>query len=195
MTNERSVADWTLSQELVDRFVAGKATETEEAALADEVSQIMPFHAEMPNPLVAAVKKVMDRLGGEPQLWAWLDRHPGRPRKTARLYLVMSLLDRISTEPAVVTALTEYRSHTPYPPGLEEYLPPATSGETLADLSGEIELLLRQDRVDTAVALAASAVDLLGELAPRIAEQNPDLRELGDQVTDLRKDLTQATAG
>jgi hypothetical protein len=148
----------------------------------------------MPNPLVAALKRVMDRLGGEPQLWAWLDRHPGRPRKTARLYLVMALLDRISTEPAVVTALTEYRSHTLYPPGLEEYLPPVTSEGTLADLSGEIELLLRQDRVDTAVALAASTVDLLGELVPRIAELNPGLHDLRDHVAGLRKDLGQVTA-
>jgi hypothetical protein len=195
MSDERSVADWTLSQELVDRFVAGKATEAEEAALADEVAQVMPFHAELPNPLIAALKKVMDRLGGEPSLWAWLDRHPGRPRKTARLYLVMSVLDRVSAEPAVVTALKEYRSHTLYPPGLEQYLPPATSAETLADLSGEIELLLRADRVDTAVALGASTVDLLGELAPRIAELNPELRELGDQVADLRRNLRQSVTG
>jgi hypothetical protein len=192
MTDERSVADWTLSQELVDRFVAGKATEAEEAALADEVAQVMPFHAELPNPLVAALKKVMDRLGGEPSLWAWLDRHAGRPRKTARLYLLMSVLDRIGTEPAVVTALTEYRSRTPYPPGLEQYLPPATSDDTLAALSGDIELLLRQDRVETAVALGVSVVDLLGELAPRIAELDPELRGLDDQVTDLRRNLQQA---
>jgi hypothetical protein len=194
MTDERPVADWTLSQDLLDRFVAGHATEAEEAALADEVARVMPFHAELPNPLVAALEKVMDHLGGEPSLWAWLDRHPGRPRKTARLYLVMSLLDRISTEPAVVSALAEYRAQTPYPPGLEEYLPPATSEETLADLSGQIELLLRDDRVDTAVAVGSSVLDLLDALAPRVAELDPAQGGLRDQIAELRRDLRQVTA-
>jgi hypothetical protein len=35
-------------------------------------------------------------------------------------------------------------------------------------------------------------VDLLGELAPRIAELDPELRGLDDQVADLRRNLQQA---
>jgi hypothetical protein len=136
---------------------------------------------------------VEDRLGGASGLWSWLDRHPGRPRETARLYQFMALLDRISPDPAVVAALTELRAETPYPPGLEEYLLPITSEETLANLSGEIELLLAKDRVDDALRLARATADVLARLAPRIAEREPQLRGLSDEVTGALRELAGAT--
>jgi hypothetical protein len=195
ITDERPRADWTLSPDLVDVFVAGTATPPEEAALADEVARIMPYHAELPNPLVEALSRIMDKLGGEPGLWTWLDRHPGRPRTVARVYAVLGMLDRVGAEPAVATALAEYREQHPDPPDLAPLLVPATSIETLPGVSGEIELLLGEGRLDDAVRAAAAAVELLGELAPRVAELNPALRALGDEAAMARRVLQEAVAG
>ncbi|MGN0119837.1 MAG: hypothetical protein ACI39M_20405 [Streptomyces albidoflavus] len=40
----------------------------------------------------------------------WLDRFPGLPRLTARLYVLMGLLDRYGEESAVIDALRESRA-------------------------------------------------------------------------------------
>ncbi|MCW2870022.1 hypothetical protein [Actinacidiphila oryziradicis] len=87
------------------------------------------------------MSQIIDHLGNQRALLAWLDRHPGRPRLVARLYVLIGLLDLYSAKPAVVTALRELRERTPYPPGLEDYLVPATDDETLASLAFKIESL------------------------------------------------------
>jgi hypothetical protein len=193
MTDDQPETAFRLSDVLVDGFAAGSLSPAEENALAEEIARLLPFHAQLPHPVAAALKRVEDRLGGASGLWSWLDRHPGRPRETARLYQFMALLDRISPDPAVVAALTELRAETPYPPGLEEYLLPITSEETLANLSGEIELLLAKDRVDDALRLARATADVLARLAPRVAEREPQLRGLSDEVTGALRELAGAT--
>ena len=192
MTDDRPETAWRLAPELVDGFIDGSLDPTEDAALANEVARLMPFHTDLPNPVVAALSRLTTRLGGTAGLWAWLDQHPGRPRIVSRLYSFVALLDRISAEPAVVTALTEFRERAPYPAGLEGHLVPATTEETLASLAQDIELLLAKDRLDEAVALALATADALTEIAPRVAELNPDLTGLGAEVQTARRFVADA---
>jgi hypothetical protein len=192
MTDDRPETAWRLAPELVDGFIDGSLDPTEDAALANEVARLMPFHTDLPNPVVAALSRLTTRLGGTAGLWAWLDQHPGRPRIVSRLYSFVALLDRIGAEPAVVTALTEFRERTPYPAGLEGHLVPATTEETLASVAQDIELLLAKDRLDEAVALALATADALTEIAPRVAELNPDLTGLGAEVQTARRFVADA---
>jgi hypothetical protein len=192
MTEERHGTAWRLAPELVDGFVRGDLDPPEEEALADEIARLLPFHADLPNPVAAELSRLTKKLGGTAGLWTWLDRHPGRPRVVSRLYSFMSLLDRVTSEPAVVTAVAERREKTPYPPGLEGYLVPATTVETLASLAGDIELLLAKDRLDDAVALALATADMLAEVAPRVAELNPHLAGLQDEVGQARRYVAEA---
>jgi hypothetical protein len=193
MTDDEPTSAWRLAPDLVDGFVRGTLDPPEDEALAHEVARLLPFHTDLPNPVVAALSSMTEKLGGTPALSAWLDKHPGRPRIVARLYSFVGLLDRITAEPAVVTALTEYRQHTPYPPGLTDHLVPVTSEETLASLGQDIELLLAKDRIDDAVALALATADLLVEVAPRVAELKPELSGLRDEVEMARRYVAAAT--
>ena len=181
--------------ELVDAFVAGTLDAQGEAALADQVAGLIPFHWEFPNPLAAVLSRITSHLGGEQALLEWLDRHPGRPRLVARLYAVMALLDRFSAEPAVVTALRELRVHTPYPPGLAGHLVPQTTSETLASLAQRIELLLGEGYVDEAVRVAVAAATLLQQLAPRAGELDSNVRHMGELMEQARQDILAATNG
>jgi hypothetical protein len=192
MTDDRPKTAWRLAPELVDGFIDGSLDPSEDAALADEVARLMPFHTDLPNPVVAALSRLTTKLGGTAGLWAWLDRHPGRPRIVSRLYSFVALLDRISAEPAVVTALKEFRERTPYPPGLEGFLVPVTTEETLASLAQDIELLLAKDRLEEAVALALATADVLAEIAPRVAELNPELAGLGAEIHTARQFVADA---
>jgi hypothetical protein len=194
MDEDRPRSAWRLDPDFVDAFVAGDLTEAEETALADEIARLLPFHSELPHEVARTLSTLLTHFGGEQGLWAWLDRHPGRPRVVARLYRVMALLDRVSAEPGVVTALAELRERTPYPPGLEGHLVPSTSVETLASLSGRIELLLGEDELDEAVRVADAAVRTLAEIAPRAAELQPELAGLRDEVEQARQVLAEATA-
>ncbi|MET8616159.1 hypothetical protein [Streptomyces misionensis] len=106
-----------------------------EAALAHQVARLLPFHWTWPNRVAEEMSQIMDHVGDQRELIAWLDRHPGLPRLVARLYVFMGFLDRYSAVPAVVTAMREYRERTPYPPGLEPYLVPATDDDTLASIA------------------------------------------------------------
>lgn len=133
------MTDFALHHATIDAFVEGKLDPAGEADLADRVARILPFHALLPNPMVVKLKRVLDHLGGEQALLAWLDRYPGRPRVVARLFAFIAMLDQYGAEPAVVSALREFRTHTRYPPGLEKYLVPQTDDETLASLSWEVE--------------------------------------------------------
>jgi hypothetical protein len=192
MADERHETAWRLAPELVDGFVRGDLAPPEEEALADEIARLLPFHTGLPNSVAAMLSRVTQKLGGTAALWTWLDRHPGRPRIVTRLYAFAAVLDRVSAEPAVVTALMELRERTPYPPGLEDYLVPATTAETLSSLAQDIELLLAKDRLDDAVAVALATADMLAEAAPRAAELNPGLAGLRDEVERARRYVVEA---
>jgi hypothetical protein len=186
------VTGFEVERELVDAFVAGRSGPAAEGALADRVARLLPFHWELPNPLAGSLSRITRRLGGEPALFDWLDRYSGRPRVTARLYRVIAVLDRLSAEPAVVTALRELRDAAPDPPVLAAHLPPATNHETLASLSYAIEACLADDRTGDAAELADAALALLRRVAARAAELEPKLSELDDELAEVEQSLRAA---
>jgi hypothetical protein len=187
--------DFQFDPELIDAYLAGGLDAKGEAVVADQIARVLPLHAAAPNPIAAALSRLIGHLGGERELLAWLERHPGRPRLVARLYVLMGLLDQISDEPAVVDALSELRARVPYPPGLEGYLVPDTTPDALADLAAKIEGLLTVDRPDEAFRLALATTAMLQEVAPRVAGADPQLRSLPDALEQVRRDLIAAAAG
>jgi hypothetical protein len=186
------MSDFRLDRELVDAFEGGRLDQEGEAMLADQVARILPFHWTLPNPLAASLARVSEHLGGEQALMSWLDRYPGRPRLTARLYGFIALLDQLSAHPAVVDALREFREKTPYPRGLAEYMPPDTNHETLASVSYAIESRLADDRSDESRRVAEAAVELLHTLATRAAEIDPQGGDLAAEIESARRDLREA---
>jgi hypothetical protein len=181
-----------LDRTLVDRLVAGTVDPAGEAALAEQVARILPFHWTLPNPIEAALSRIIAHLGGQPALLAWLDRHPGLPRLVARLHVLIGLLERLSDEPAILTALRELRAETPYPQGLAGYLTPGTDSATLASLAGEIESLLKADRTEEAGRLSLAVVAMLRQVAPRAGELDPALGDLADLLEQVRQDIVAA---
>jgi hypothetical protein len=110
-------------------FVQDRLDDAGRATLADEVARMLPFHLQLPNPVIADLVAVTGHLGGDEALLRWLDGYPGRPRVTARLFRVINLLDRWSAVPGVVLALEQRRARDPYPHALAGYLlPDTTSG-------------------------------------------------------------------
>ncbi|MCW2638299.1 MAG: hypothetical protein JWP76_605 [Dactylosporangium sp.] len=192
---EQPAAEFELDLDLVDAFTAGRIDTDGEARLADQVARLLPLHWTAPPEITGHIQRIIDHLGGERELLAWLERQPGRPRLVARLYVLIGLLDQISDEPAVVNALSELRAKVPYPPGLGGYLLPETTAETLADLSAKVEGLLADDRTDDAFRLAIAAVAMLQEVAPRAGRQDSELGALGDVLEQIRRDLIAAAAG
>src|SRR5437764_9440444 len=136
------MTEWELDQDLVDALVADRLDASGQAVLAEQVARVLPVHWVAPGPVVTALSQLVDKLGSERELFGWLERHPGRPRLVARLYVVIGMLDQISDDPAVVTALRELRRRVPYPPGLAGYLVPDTDDGSLAELSARIEAIL-----------------------------------------------------
>jgi hypothetical protein len=188
-------AHYGLDRTLVDAFVGGTLDPRGEQALAQQVALIAPFHWTLPTAIVEDMTRIIDHLGGQHELLAWLDRHPGRPRLLARLSVLIGLLDRFSAEPAVVTALGEFRADTPFPAGLKGYLVPATDAETLASLAFEIESLLGENRGDDALALAMATLDMLKDVAPRAAEIDPEVGEMSELLEHSRQDLVEVSTG
>lgn len=186
--------DDNLDLALIDAYIGGTLDAQREAALAEQVARIIPFHSTAPHPIRAALTRLIGHLGGEPGLFAWLDQHGGRPRVVARLYEVMDLLDRFSDNPAVVSALREFRARIHYPPGLRDYLVPATNEETLASLAGQIELLLADQETDHAVEVAAAALDMIGRIAPVAEELDPNLGDLRRRLEQVRERLVGAVS-
>jgi hypothetical protein len=176
-----------LDRELVEAFVRDELDSAAEQALAEQVARLLPFHWTLPNPLAASLSRLTSHLGGDAGLLTWLDRHPGHPRLTARLYRAIGLLDQVSAEPPVVAALSELRTHDPYPPGLEAHLVPRTSRETLASLSHAIESLLGEDRTAEAVALADATLAVLHRIAPCAAALDPRLEYLSGEAEQVRR--------
>ncbi|GAB3155307.1 hypothetical protein GCM10027258_60160 [Amycolatopsis stemonae] len=189
---------FVLDTKLAKKFVAGELDEAGQAELAGQVAVLVMFHAELPTALAAQMTRIVRHLGGEAGLVRWLDRFPGRPKIVARLFALIDLLDTVSAEPAVVTALSELRAGTRYPPGLAGYLSPDTDDETLAGLAWHIERLVADDRVADAVRLARNSAALVERLAGRARELNPDLPDLAGLAAEASKAVDEAahdTAG
>jgi hypothetical protein len=104
--------------ELVSAFLQDRLDDAGRAMLADEVARILPFHPQLPHPVIADLIALTGHLGGDEALLRWLDGYPGRPRVTARLFRVITLLDRWSAVPGVVLALEQRRARDPYPHAL-----------------------------------------------------------------------------
>jgi hypothetical protein len=205
------MTEWDLDQELVDALVADRLDVGGQAVLAEQVARVLPVHWVAPGPVVTALSQLVDKLGSERELFGWLERHPGRPRLVARLYVVIGMLDQISDDPAVLTALRELRRRVPYPPGLAGYLVPDTDDGTLAELSARIEAILAgqpaptegpgageisdDDRADEAFRVSVAALAMLEEVAPRVGELDRDLYALGGIAEQVRQELVAAHAG
>jgi hypothetical protein len=183
---------FSLDPTLVKKFVADRLDEREQAELAHQVARLAAFHAELPNPVAVNLVRVVKHLGGDTALAAWLERFPGLPRTTARLFALIELLDRFSAKPAVVTALSELRAVTPYPPRLERYISPDTNDETLGGLAWHIESLVAHDLVEDAVQLALGITDMLAHIAPRARELDPTVRDLGDLADKVHDAIVDA---
>jgi hypothetical protein len=171
---------------LVRAFVQDRLDDAGRAALADEVARMLPFHAQLPDPVAADLVTLTRHLGGDEALLEWLDGYPGRPRVTARLIRVIDLLDRWSAVPGVVRALEHVRARDPYPHALAGYLVPDTTSATLAGLAQLIESRLADDRLDEAGCLALRSLALLADLAPAAAELDRRAAELEHEVRVLR---------
>jgi GAF domain-containing protein len=183
----------SLDRARVDEFTSGRLDRSGERALAEQVARLLPYHWTLPNPAAAALSTLTKHLGGQAALFTWLDGHPGRPRLVARTYGLIGLLDRLSDQPAIVTALAETRARTGDPADLQRYLVPVTTSGTLADLAEQIELLLADDPVEDALRVALSTVDLLQRLVPRVGELDPSLTGLGDELEQIRHSLMETS--
>jgi hypothetical protein len=189
------MTQWELDQDLVDALIADRLDASGQVVLAEQVARVLPVHWVAPGPVVIALSQLVDKLGNERELFGWLEHHPGRPRLVARMYVVIGMLDQISDDPAVVTALRELRRRVPYPPGLAGYLVPNTDDATLAELSARIEAILAEDRADEAFRVSVAALAMLEEVAPRIGELDRDLYALGGIAEQVRQELVSAHAG
>jgi erythromycin esterase-like protein/predicted phosphoribosyltransferase len=176
-----------LEPKLVIEFTAGRLAAEGQAVLAGQVARLTPFHTQLPAPLTVRLAEVRDHLGGD--VTGWLAEFPGLPRKTARLLRFVELLDRISGEPAVVTALRELRGRTAFPPELRRYLAPDVTAATVGSIGWHIESLLAQDQVDGALRLALSTAAMLGGLSTRVAGLDPGLTDLGQRAEQARQDI------
>jgi hypothetical protein len=183
-----------LDPELIDAFRDGSLDQQGDAVLARQVARVLPAHWSLPNPIAAALSRVVARLGGEAALLAWLGRHPGLPRLVSTVYALIGLLDRLSDQPAVVATLPEVRQQVGLPAYLQAHLvpdpqAPDTGGETLASLGGQIELMLAEERYTEAVQLAIATVDLLQQVLARAAHLDPDLADVGGELESIRDSL------
>ncbi|MFD7064536.1 hypothetical protein [Streptomyces sp. NPDC059906] len=187
-------AGFGVDQELVTAFEAGPLSPADQRELAQQVAQQLPTHWSQPNTLAEAMTRFIDDLGGQRELIGWLDHYPGLPQLVARLYVLMGLLDQYSENPAVVTALREYRQREPYPAGLSGYLVPETDDETLAGLSFNIEELLGDGQQGKAVDLALATTDCLRRVAPRAAGLDPATDDMGEVMDHTHQDIREAAA-
>ncbi|MFJ6073069.1 hypothetical protein ACIQFU_19830 [Streptomyces sp. NPDC093065] len=183
-----------VDQELVTAFEAGTLSPAGRSELARQVARQLPAHWSQSNTLAEAMTRFIDHLGGQRELIVWLDGYPGPPRLVARLYVLMGLLDQYSENPAVVTALREYRERTPYPAGLEGHLVPQTDDETLAGLSTGIEELLGDGELGKAAGLALATTDCLRRVAARAAELDPATDDMGEVMDHTHRDIREAAS-
>ncbi|MGW7609426.1 hypothetical protein ACWGKW_19550 [Streptomyces sp. NPDC054766] len=191
-TQQAGPDGFTLDGLKASGFIAGTLSAEDEATLADEVAQLLPHHWDLPTKSVEALTPVIDHLGGQPELMAWLDRHPGRARLIARIYVLLGHLDQYSDDPAVLAAVRHARAQDPYPVGLRGYLTPETNDETLGGLAFRIEELLGDNREEDATALALTTADWLLRAARNADTPSPDVREMGELMGHMHQDISEA---
>ncbi|WBB61766.1 hypothetical protein O7599_04220 [Streptomyces sp. WMMC500] len=178
----------------VGRFGAGTLGAEDEAVLAGEVADHLPHGWDLPHKPEEALHEVITHLGGEDALMQWLDRYPGRPRLTARIYVLLGLLDQYSDAPAVLKALRTSRGQEPYPEGLRDFLVPQTDEETLSDLGYRVEQFLAEGQVENAVALALATADWLRASLTGPEAVQTGVGDLAALVTSARDDIEEAAA-
>jgi hypothetical protein len=68
--------------ELVRAFVQDRLDDAGRATLADEVARMLPFHLQLPNPVIAELVAVTGHLGGEEALLPWSNGAPAIRTRT-----------------------------------------------------------------------------------------------------------------
>lgn len=186
------MTDVGLDRDAADDFVERGLDPEREAALADQVARLLAHPEPVPVAFASALVRIVQRLGGEDALLAWMDQYPGRPRLVSRVLVLIGLLDYYSDRPAVVTALRELREDFT-PPDLRRYLLAAeTDATTLADLGGKLRLLLADEVVDELGRVALATTDMLVRLASRAAALDPGVKELGPAAERSRHAIREA---
>ncbi len=183
------MTEFRLDRAPIDALVAGTLDRVGEAALADQVARVLPFHWMLPNSTAQALSRIRHHFGGEPGLLDWLDRHPGRPRLVARVSALIGLLDEVSGQPAVLDALRALRAQAGDPPELTGYLVADTDSKTLPSLGTRVESLLGED-LDEAARVAIATVTML--LQATSAADDSAARDLRDRLGRLRQRIIDA---
>ncbi|WP_431986543.1 hypothetical protein [Streptomyces griseoflavus] len=183
-----------LDEEKVLRFAEDGLDPEEENRLAEEVAEVLPLGWSLSPRAKERLYTVSSHLGGEPQLLAWLDRHPGLPRLIARLTALTGNLDRYSDDPSVVEALRAARAAEPLPAALDGTLPPGTDEETLSDIAYRIDKLLFEQRTEDAARVALATTDWLRAAARRASPASPAVEEMAEFMGHLHEDIRQADA-
>jgi hypothetical protein len=181
-----------LDQALVGRFTDGTLGAADEARLAQEVAELLPHAQDLPFKAEESLNRVISYLGGEVPLLAWLDRHPGRPRLTARISALLGLLDEYTGDPGVVAALRASREREPYPAVLGEFLVPQTNEDTLSALAYRVKELLSDRREKDATALAEGVADWVRRAVADADDPGAEARKLSDLLAHARADLAGA---
>ncbi|WP_250403310.1 hypothetical protein [Streptomyces cellostaticus] len=173
------------------RFVDGTLGADDEARLAEEVAELLPLCWNLPNKAVETLTPIIDHLGGQRELMAWLDGHEGRPRLTARIFVLLGLLDRYTDDAAVLDTMRAARARDPFPAGLRGELLPETDEETLSSLAYRIEKRLADDEKE-AVALSLATTGWLRRIADDADDPDPSVRELGSLMAHVQQDIGEA---
>ncbi|MFD8733656.1 hypothetical protein ACFV06_01935 [Streptomyces sp. NPDC059618] len=183
---------FALDSAMVSDFIAGTLGSQDEERLAGDVAEMLPHHWDLPTKSVEALTPLMDHFGSQQKLMAWLDDHPGRPRLTARIYVLLGHLDQYSEDHAVLAAVRHARAQDPYPDGLRGYLTPDTNDATLGGLASRIEELLGDNREKDATALALATADWLRRAAQNAEAPDADVREMGELMGHMHQDISEA---
>ncbi|MEU0123954.1 hypothetical protein ABZ114_20070 [Streptomyces albidoflavus] len=178
---------------LVLRFVEEGLDPADEARLAEEVAKTLPLRWSLPTRALERLDLLSERLGGERKLLEWLDGHPGLPRVTARLLVLADSLDRYTDDPAVVTAVRDFRLAHGLPDELRGVLPPATDAETLTDLSSRLERQLFDHDAEEARSLGLATSRWLRDAVSAADASSPELAETGEVMARLHEDIAEAS--
>src|SRR5690348_16463153 len=76
----------------VEAFIAGQLNESQQAQLAQQVSEIVAASPLVPNEATTYLERVVRHLGGQAQLLDWLAQFPGEPALVAATEQLVDLL-------------------------------------------------------------------------------------------------------